>query len=274
MFVGYCVCMDEKRRMPQPSRHEQHDERADDELVGQILRGTPQERDAASLTLYNRYHRKVFREVMSVMFDENRAEEVAQEVILEAIQKIENYRPTSSFAAWLRSIAHARAIDSQRKEHGDTRRQRRRAKISLDSLEEHERDHLLHRRGLEAIDEDDRAELVSGALSILHGQLLTVVEMTLDGKKLKEIGRELGVTESRVCQILTDARARMRKHIENASVPLPVVRRTKRDVPEEDDDVLTKLMQIVDAQLAQATKERIAADERVAIARKRLEDEG
>jgi RNA polymerase sigma-70 factor (ECF subfamily) len=66
--------------------------------------------------IYDRYGSMVFGIAMRVLRDENRAQEVTQDVFLAAWQKGHKYDPTrGSLSTWLGLMAHSKAIDLLRK---------------------------------------------------------------------------------------------------------------------------------------------------------------
>ncbi|GLQ97232.1 sigma-70 family RNA polymerase sigma factor [Dyella mobilis] len=74
-----------------------------------------QQGDATAFqVLYTRYRDRLHRYTLRLATRSSEAEEVFQEVWLAVIRSRDNYRPTSSFAAWLFSIAHRRAADRWR----------------------------------------------------------------------------------------------------------------------------------------------------------------
>lgn len=83
----------------------------DEELVERLV-----ERDERALErLYERYGRATHSLVLKILRDPARAEEVAQEVFLKLWRRPSSYVPgRGTFATWLLSVAHHRAIDELR----------------------------------------------------------------------------------------------------------------------------------------------------------------
>jgi RNA polymerase sigma-70 factor (ECF subfamily) len=69
---------------------------------------------AAFRVLYSRYRDRVHRYVLRLAGAKAEAEEVFQDVWLSVIHGAQRYPPSVSFAAWLFSIAHRRAVDRWR----------------------------------------------------------------------------------------------------------------------------------------------------------------
>ena len=81
------------------------------ETVAQlVIRAQGGDRDAMG-ELFNRYRQHVFAIALRRLGDENEAQELCQEVFLQAIQKLDQLRDPECFAGWLRSIAQRMAIN-------------------------------------------------------------------------------------------------------------------------------------------------------------------
>ena len=81
------------------------------ETVAQlVVRAQGGDRDAMG-ELFNRYRQHVFAIALRRLGDENEAQELCQEVFLQAIQKLDQLRDPECFAGWLRSIAQRMAIN-------------------------------------------------------------------------------------------------------------------------------------------------------------------
>lgn len=83
----------------------------DEELVERLV-----ERDERALErLYEKYGRATYSLVLKMLRDPARAEEVAQEVFLTLWRRPSSYVPgRGTFATWLLSVAHHRAVDELR----------------------------------------------------------------------------------------------------------------------------------------------------------------
>ena len=75
-----------------------------------VIRAQGGDRDAMG-ELFNRYRQHVFAIALRRLGDENEAQELCQEVFLQAIQKLDQLRDPECFAGWLRSIAQRMAIN-------------------------------------------------------------------------------------------------------------------------------------------------------------------
>lgn len=72
--------------------------------------------------LYDRYVRLVFSMVLKILHDEERAEDIVQEIFVRVWRSAGSFRPgRGDFVNWLLGIAHNRAIDELRRQ-GSQRR--------------------------------------------------------------------------------------------------------------------------------------------------------
>lgn len=83
----------------------------DKEVVLMVLAG---QTDAFAL-LMRRHNRKLFRTVRSILKDDAEAEEVLQEVYLQAFRKLDQFHGDATLTTWLTRIAINEAIMRQRK---------------------------------------------------------------------------------------------------------------------------------------------------------------
>jgi RNA polymerase sigma-70 factor (ECF subfamily) len=89
---------------------------ADDRLV-QMAR----ERDRAAFeALMRRHNRRLFRVARAILRDQDAAEDAVQETYLRAFTRLDSYRPSGRFAAWLTRVAVNEALMIRRRERTDT----------------------------------------------------------------------------------------------------------------------------------------------------------
>ena len=83
----------------------------DQARVIQLVRAAQQNDRAAFGELFERFERHVFAVAMRRLGDYNEAQELCQEVFIQAMQKIGQLRQPECFGGWLRAIAHRMAIN-------------------------------------------------------------------------------------------------------------------------------------------------------------------
>ena len=77
--------------------------------------------------LMRRHNRRLFRVTRGVLRDNEAAEDAVQETYLRAFTRLDTYRPTGKFGAWLTRVALNEALMMRRRVRGDT--------VSLDELD-------------------------------------------------------------------------------------------------------------------------------------------
>lgn len=90
---------------------------ADAELVEQLQSGS----EAAFRTLVARYQNRIYRTILSLLRNEEEAEDVAQEVFVEVYQTIGRFRGEASLSTWLYRLATSRALKNRRKAQANKR---------------------------------------------------------------------------------------------------------------------------------------------------------
>jgi RNA polymerase sigma-70 factor (ECF subfamily) len=83
---------------------------------------------AAFEALMRRHNRRLFRVARAVLRDQDAAEDAVQETYLRAFTRLDSYRPTGRFAAWLTRVALNEALMIRRRE--------RTGMVSLDEVGE------------------------------------------------------------------------------------------------------------------------------------------
>ncbi len=176
----------------------------DDVFVAAVRRGD----DRAFEVLYQRYHRRIHAYVLGMVKDHGRAEDVTQEVFVNALRRIRATERPIAFRPWIYEIAKNGCIDA-------FRRARRTEEVSYDHHE--------------SLTSGDHARLVGsgpspdaavaakqelenlcgafGGLSETHHKILVLRE--LEGLTYEQIGARLRMTRPAVESTLFRARRRL-----------------------------------------------------------------
>lgn len=80
-------------------------------LLAELVRRTQQGDRQAFGELFERYERHIFGIALRQMGDFNEAQELCQDVFVQAMEKIGQLRDVECFGGWLRSIVHRMAIN-------------------------------------------------------------------------------------------------------------------------------------------------------------------
>jgi len=81
---------------------------------------------AAFEALMRRHNRRLFRVARSVLRDADAAEDAVQEAYIRAFTRLESFKPTGKFSAWLTRVALNEALMIRRRDRADT--------VSLDEI--------------------------------------------------------------------------------------------------------------------------------------------
>lgn len=83
---------------------------------------------AAFEALMRRHNRRLFRVTRTILRDADAAQDAVQEAYLRAFTKLDSYRPTGKFSAWLTRVALNEALMIRRRDRSDT--------VSIDDIGE------------------------------------------------------------------------------------------------------------------------------------------
>lgn len=158
---------------------------------------------AAFAQVYDATSKGVFGIVLSVLRDHAQAEEVAQEVYVEAWRSARRFDPAlGSPAAWLNTIAHRKAVDRVRSAERRTTRERRDADSRLNHHAEDTAETVV------AADEGRR---VRDALSQLSEAQRTALQLAyFEGHSYREVAEYLEEPLGTVKTRIRDALLRLR----------------------------------------------------------------
>ena len=152
----------------------------------------------------------VYRLALRVVRDENHAEDIAQETLVEAWRKAASFDPTKGTAkAWVLTIAHRRAVDKVRRE------QRQRDQVEAESLttptiEDGPADSVI-----EADFTDWQRGRVRAGMAKLSEKQREVIELAYyRGRKHTEISEDLGVPLGTAKTRIRDALIKLRDVME------------------------------------------------------------
>jgi RNA polymerase sigma-70 factor (ECF subfamily) len=158
--------------------------------------------------LYVRHHVRVFRFVMRLVGNQSTAEEVVNEVFLEAWRHAQEFKGRSQVATWLLSIARFKTISECRR-RSDAQLDERAAAIIEDpadtpstSMEKHERSDIL----LACL----------AKLTPIHREVINLIYY--QGKKVEEVAQFTGAPISTIKTRMHYARSRMAELLAEAGV--------------------------------------------------------
>ena len=176
------------------------------QLMAQVSAGDQQ----AFAQVYDLTSRNVFGIVLRVLRDHAQAEEVTQEIYLEAWQQAPRYdEKQGSVSAWLNTIAHRRAVDRVRSSERRTQRE-------LRHVEQVPQQPQADPSVLAVA--NDEGQRVRAALELLSESQRTAVQLAyFEGKTQREVAEYLQVPLGTVKTRIRDAMQRLRKHLGEAT---------------------------------------------------------
>jgi RNA polymerase sigma factor (sigma-70 family) len=156
--------------------------------------------------LCNRYNGRLFQGAYTITKDYHLAQDVVQETLWKAYQKIETLKETDKIGAWLSSIATRTAIDVMRKRQRET---------MLVPIEEDKNEHLSTNQSVEhEVVLSLLEEEIQDAINELPTDSKNIFLLkTKDGLREKEIAQLLQITESTVKNKVYRARQQIKSLI-------------------------------------------------------------
>jgi len=159
--------------------------------------------------LVERYQRAVYATAIRRLGNHAEAQELCQEVFIQALQKIDQLRDPRCFGGWLRSIANRMAIN----------RLLRRAPLVPTDAQAFEANCVEYRTPLLAVLARERAGQVQRGLGRLRPtDRETLVAFYFDGRSLVEMSRKFDSPVGTIKRRLHVARKRLAKELESLAV--------------------------------------------------------
>jgi RNA polymerase sigma-70 factor (ECF subfamily) len=156
--------------------------------------------------LFERFHSHVLAIAMRRLGDYAEAQELCQEVFIQAMQKLDQLRVPEAFGGWLRSIAHRMAIN---------RVTRRRADIPTEPVTLEATCVENSTPFTEAIESEEHARVREGLERLRDLDRETLVAFYIDGQSLIEMSDEFDAPLGTIKRRLHVARKRLAKEVES-----------------------------------------------------------
>lgn len=178
------------------------EQRISDELIERARDG---EQNAIT-ELYNRTYNPVYFTVKALVKDEDAAQDIVQDAYVKGFQSLGQLKESNKFCAWMKTIAHNKAIDYLRKSKPVVFSQ-----MSTDSDEamEFEDDRLENLPDV-VVDQKETTRLVKEILDSLNDEQRAVIGMFYyEQMSVREIAETLGVSENTVKSRLSYGRKKI-----------------------------------------------------------------
>jgi RNA polymerase sigma-70 factor (ECF subfamily) len=172
----------------------------DEDLIRQSIDGNP----IAFARLVGRYYDAIRSYVASILKDEGKAEEIAQDTFLRAYYHLDELKSPNSLLPWLMRIAHNLAMDHLRREDKVSH-------ISLDDVEEGE---LTVQSSEEEVLRREMVEEVLKAMEKLpEGEREILIDHLLGDKGYGELGEKYGLSYHAVVMRIRRAKEKVREKV-------------------------------------------------------------
>jgi RNA polymerase sigma-70 factor (ECF subfamily) len=173
-------------------------EATDAQLVSRCRAGE----SAAFEALVRRHYRATYAVAFAVMHNTMDAEDVTQDAMMRALERLEECRDTEKFGSWLGQIARRRALNAL-----DARRVRDAESLTA----EHAETTADTAGGAESNELRERLNAALEKLTIIQRNVVLLHDH--DGRTHKEIGSIVGCSEGMSQQHLFAARKILRRHL-------------------------------------------------------------
>jgi RNA polymerase sigma-70 factor (ECF subfamily) len=178
-------------------------------IPDEILIRAMVERDKRAVKLlYVRHHTRIFRFVVRLVGNESIAEEVVNDVFLQAWRHAREFKGDSQVATWLLAIARFKAISEVRRRSEDQLDER--AAASIEDLAD---------TPAISTEKRERSEIVKrclAKLSPIHREVLNLIYY--QGKKVEEVAKFTGAPVSTIKTRMHYARGRLAQLLAEAGV--------------------------------------------------------
>jgi len=169
--------------------------------ITQLLVLCKQENNLAQLEVYNRYQHAMFNTSLRIVKDSAVAEDVMQDSFLTAFTKLDSFKGTSTFGAWLKRIVVNNSISQYRKMQ------------RFVPLEEEKVEEVIDFDGISSYEESNSK--VKGLLRVLdtlknsYSQILTL--HFIEGYDYEEICEILDISNANCRTMMSRAKESLRK---------------------------------------------------------------
>ena len=176
------------------------------ELVNQAKAGN----QLAYSKLYNKYVRLIRYVVYDILRNKDATDDVVSETFTKAFMKLDTFVENISFETWLKTIAINRSIDHIRRTHEDNRN------IFVDDDDCYLQLNSSESSPEEVLIQKESVNRINDAYDTLRPLYRTLLDMKINkGLDNAQIGKEMGLTEIQVRDLVHRARNRLKKFINN-----------------------------------------------------------
>ena len=179
----------------------------DSELIKLILQGDKEK----FRMLVEKYQQMVFRTCMGFLHDKDDADDLTQDIFIQAYQSLQGFKGESSFSTWIYRIAVNASLNRVRKTSGNSI-----FNVSIHYLAQEKRKNyhfrfLIHENPESILIRQEHSEWVQKALdSLPENQRTAIVLSKYDDLSQKEIAEIMKTTEGAVEALIQRAKTNLR----------------------------------------------------------------
>jgi RNA polymerase sigma factor (sigma-70 family) len=166
--------------------------------------------EAAFKKLVDEYEDRVYNTVLGMVQDEDAADDITQEVFIQAYRSVNGFKATASLGTWLYRIAVNKALDAEKRQ----RRKKRFGFLQRLGLAEAQQLPDFNHPGILLEQKETAAQLFQNLKKLPDKQRIAFTLHKLEGLGHQEIAAVMQTTVAAVESLLGRAKAGLRKELE------------------------------------------------------------
>ena len=184
--------------------------RSEEELIKKLQQGDQQ----AFKIVVDQYQASVYNTVLSIVQNEEDAEDITQEVFVQVYQSVSSFKGEARFSTWLYRISISKALDHEKKRK---RKKRFAFMLSLFSEKDETQYHPIefNHPGIMLDNKEKAGELFKALKKIPNNQRIAFTLNKIEGLNNQEIAAIMNTTFYAVESLLARAKANLKKELEN-----------------------------------------------------------
>lgn len=177
-----------------------------------LIEDLKQGEEAAFKFIVEEYKDLVYNTAIGIVQKAEDAEDIAQEVFVQAYQSIHNFKGQSKLSTWLYRITVTKALDLERK-----KKRKKRSGVIRSLFNTHDETEIevpdFHHPGVILDKKEVAAELMGALAKLPENQKVAFVLNKLEGLSYKEIGEVMNSSVSSVESLLHRAKNNLKKYL-------------------------------------------------------------
>ena len=170
----------------------------------ELIRGLQDGLESAFSILFEQYRDKIYNTALSMVQQEQDAENIVQDVFVKVYEKINGFRSGSALSTWIYRITVTRSIDFLRKRN----RLRTSETVGISNAG-HAPD--FNHPGVQAEQKEKAAVLFKAITQLPYNQMAAFILQKTEGMTQAQIAQVMGLSEKAVESLLSRAKENLRK---------------------------------------------------------------